>query len=221
MGAVFTLDSTSINAILNAHSTFTKAYTRYGGKLSGQIFRMHKKPGEIQYQKADGSTGKRDAPMVYFDVVNFDKYEADFKAKIRPEDWEALMSIRNRTAFAAPLGLPPVEEVQQITSSQPQQGAPQLGLSQEDPIRLRANDPAVLPLFVELGALMGKDPTEELRMATVQNFPSVPEVVKYLKNKIKTAKAGQAKPATAADKVGAVTGQQAGGQVQQGSSALY
>ena len=69
MGAIFTLDSTSINAILNAHSTFTKAWTRYGGKLSGQIFRMYKKPGEIQYQKQDGSTGKRDAPMVYFDMA--------------------------------------------------------------------------------------------------------------------------------------------------------
>jgi hypothetical protein len=220
MGAVFTLDSTSINAILNAHSTFTKAYTRYGGKLSGQIFKMYKKPGEIQYQKQDGSTGKRDAPMVYFDMVNFDKYEADFKAKIRPEDWEALMSIRNRTAFAAPLALPPVDEVAQIGSSQ-QSGMPQIGMSQEDPVKLRANDPAVLPLFVELGALMGKEPTEDLRMATVQNFPSVPEVVKYLKNKIKAAKAGQAKPATAADKAGAVTGQQTGAGPQQGSSALY
>lgn len=217
MGAVFTLDSTSINAILNAHSTFSKASARYGGKISGQIFRMYKDKGEIQYQKQDGSTGKRDAPMIYFDLVNFEEYEKNFKDKVRPEDWAALMSLRSRTSLVLDnaMALPAPEETQQLgTSSTSNQNL--LGSGQtEDPVKVRANDPILQPLFKELGDLMvpKKDPTEELRIATARNFASVGELATYLKNQIKKAKAGQAKKATTEDQKGAIdagTGKGAG-----------
>jgi hypothetical protein len=222
MGAVFTLDSTSINAIMNAHSTFSKAHARYGGKLSGQIYRMYKDKGEIQYQKKDGSTGKREAPMVYFDIVNFEDYEKNFKDKVRPEDWAALLSLRSRTSLVLDdrLALPAPEEAQQLGTSQATNligSGPAI-----DPVLTRANDPILQPLFQELGALVGKEPTEELRYATVKNFASVKEVATYLKGKIKEAGAGKAKKATEADVAGAAktkAAQDAG--AQQSGGALY
>lgn len=229
MGAIFTLDNTSINAILNCNSTFAKAWTRYGGKLSGQIFKMYKKPGEISYQKNDGSTGKRDAPMIYVDMVNFDDYEREFKDKIRPEDWEALMSIRNRQfAPAMSLGmstaaaLPPPEDddVRQLTGG-PSASAMSAAPNEDEELKKRANDPAIMPLFVEYGQLIGREATEQIRMATMKNLATVQEGVTYLKNKIKEAKKAKpaAKPAetqnqqppTGAQQQGKATGAPAGG----------
>lgn len=222
MGAVFTLDNTSINAILNCHSTFGKAWTRYGGKLSGQIFRMYKKPGEISYQKQDGSQGKRDAPMIYLDMVNFEEYEQKFKEKIRPEDWEALTNIRNRQAPPPALALgtatsqamlppPEDEDVRQLLTNEP---AGEPSQPQVDPALLkRANDPTIIPLFNKLGELLGREATEQVRISTMMNIPSVKQGIEYLKGKIKEAeKAKAAKPA-------AQTQQPPAGAQQQGKAS--
>lgn len=219
MGALFTLDSTSINAIINAHSTFNKAWTRYGGKLTGQIFRMYKKPGEIKYQKSDGSTGKREAPMVYFDMVNFEEYEAKYKESIRSEDWEALLSLRGRSAslsqsgglsLAAPVEAMQIESADTDTLRLP--SAPEA-----DPIATRANDPSILPYFEEYAKLLGREATEQVRIATMRNIATVAEGITYLKNKIKETKKQQAKTTTSPD----TTQQQAPTTSAQSGGGLY
>lgn len=211
MGAVFTLDTTSINAIINAHSTFQKAWTRYGGKLSGQIYKMVKKPGTITYQKQDGKQGKRDAPMIWFELVNFQDYEAAFRNEIMDEDWQALMSIRNRSFISTPVGEVAgyldgsTSSAPALSAAQPTQGVagalagPNTGIvpTDDDAVKARANDPIIVPFFEEYGKLMGREATEAVRIATMKNIPTVEQGVTYLKNKIAEAKknAKKAQPA--------------------------
>jgi hypothetical protein len=199
MGGIFTLDSTSINAILNAHSTFAKAWTRYGGKLTGQIFKMYKKPGEIQYQKKDGSAGKREAPMVWFDMVNFDEYEAKFKNNIRSDDWEALMNLRNRQ-YVAPtsqsLALSAPDEAPQIA---PPQSIAQIASAADiDPdagLKVVADDPTFVKMANELAVLKGLDVVADadkiagMRMATVKHKGTdLKKIIEHMQRSIKDAK---------------------------------
>lgn len=201
MGALFTLDSTSINAIINAHSTFAKAWTRYGGKLTGQIFKMYKKPGEISYQKKDGSTGKREAPMIYFDMVNFEEYEAKYKSSIRSEDWDALMNLRLRQfAMGATQSVaiaPPVESLQ---LGGPEESAGALPAPVTDPdeaIKVLANDPTFVKLANDLATLKGMDIEKDaakiagIRMATARTRPDLKSLVDYMQKQIKEAKKQQ------------------------------
>lgn len=208
MGALFTLDTTSINAIINAHSTFQKAWTRYGGKLTGQIFRMYKGPGEIKYDKKDGSQGKREAPMVYFDMVNFEEYEAKYRDSIRHEDWMALINLREGTRISSGLSLAaPVEDVQALGhTDSPQISAPasvvgNLVAQDQDPdfhVKQTADDPTFVKLANELAALKGLDPVKDaekitgMRMATVRSKGmDLKAIIAHMQKSIKEAKKQQ------------------------------
>ena len=194
MGELFTLDSVSVNAILNAEDVLWKAKLRYG-RISGQIFKMYKAPGEISYQKKDGSKGKSEAQMVSFSIVDFDEYEQKFRNQIRSDDWDALMNIRSpgyilgTTSFE--ITGPTREELtggQTPQIAAPAQSANQQLIDDQDAGRARAMDPILTPYFEELGALLGKEPSEKIRIATAAPFTSVAAVLEYLQKKIKEAK---------------------------------
>lgn len=208
MGALFTLDSTSINAVINVLSGFQKAALRYQGKLSGQIYRLYKKKVPINFPQKDGSMSKRDTDVVHMETVSFAEYEAKFKEKISPEDWDSLMFLRNRPFSQAPIvgqaALTAPENSAALLEAAEQAGAefeapaPALTASaaqgDEDAIRERANDPAAAPYFAEIAGLVEKPNSEELRMATARNFPTVQRMVDYLKTRIKDAKKAQKAP---------------------------
>ena len=199
MGSIFTIDSTSINAVLNTLSGFEKAKLRFG-RLSGSIFKIFKAPGEITYQKQDGSQGKREAQIVHITPISFGEYEAAFRSKIKPEDWASLMALRS-TALRQPsmngnlLASPPSqEEYEQLNAPRlpppVEEGAAVTEIPEltQDDLSKRANDPAIVPLFEEYGRLIGREATPEVRMATMKNIPSVEAGITYLKNKIKEVK---------------------------------
>lgn len=207
MGAIFTLDSVSINAVLNAISTFQKAGARYMGKFSGQIYRLYKKKSFINFPDSKGNTTKRETDVVFVDNVSFAWYEENFKDKIDPVDWESLMYIRNRpnesggvrllAAQTSPPLLDPADSDDTIVTEEPAatstvtKAAEQVS---EPNAQVRGNDPAVAPLFEELASLLGKDNTEEARKATAKNFPDVQRLADYLKGRIRDLKKKTAKP---------------------------
>lgn len=197
MAEVYTLDSVSVNAILNARDVLMKCMMKYN-RVSGQIFKMYKSPGEITYQKRDGTKGKSEAQMVSFSVVDFAEYEAKFKSSISPEDWQALINLReggygsglqSRTYVGLPsspmAALPAADQVPQIA-----QQAQSFGIKEDDEAELlaKANDPAILPYFEEYGKLIDKEPTEKIRMATMKQIATVADGIEYLKKRIKEAK---------------------------------
>ena len=65
-------------------------------------------------------------------------------------------------------------------------------VSDEEQVKARANDPVVLPLFEELGKLLGKDASEPMRIATAKGFPNAGLLVTYLKKRITEEKKKQA-----------------------------
>ena len=203
MAELFTLDSVSVNAILNAKDVLYKSMLR-NSRISGQIFKMYKAPGEISYQKKDGSKGKAEAQMVYFSNVDFNEYENRFKSQIKPEDWEALMNIRSphyALGASRQVAAPPMRD--ELTGSRQAQlestsvlSTKLIDNSDEEQLKLKAMDPVLTPYFDELGRLLGKEPTEKIRMATMREIPTVEAGVLYLKNKIKEQKKKQGKEVT-------------------------
>jgi hypothetical protein len=209
MVQVFTLDSSSINAILNMASTLTK--TANLRRYAGEIFRMHKKPGQITYQNKAGKQSKRDAPMVSFDWVPFEDYEAKFKDQIHPRDWEILLGIRaNRLRAASDMPiLPPatdIDDTPQLPSrdndytggeaDQP----PEIGgnvPTEDSSVEKRANDPLIVELCGKYAELVGRENTEAARISTAKNFASVQECATYLRNRIKEVQKEKAQPAPA------------------------
>lgn len=211
MGAVFTLTNTSINAVLNAMSTFQKAYFCYQGKFSGQIFRLYKKKEPINFPDKNGNMSKRDTDIVHLENVSFADYESKFRSQINPVDWDALMYMRSRQTpglqaqISASPGLPMLDgDVDGIeTSEEVVSAAPTSSLAkaeaQVDSAKDRGNDPTVAPLFAEISSLLGKENSEEARTATAKNFPDVKRLHDYLAGRIKDMKKAQkaAKPGTA------------------------
>lgn len=208
MGALFTLDSVSINAILNAMSTFSKAHGRYQGKLAGQIFKLFKKKDSINFPDKSGNLSRRETDVVDVANVSFAEYEAKFKDSIDPIDWEALLFIRNRPVSAAGFGQIQSATTLQLEASgdyeveevtQAQIAAPQSPLAkveaqaQTDAERAKAigNDPSIAKFFAEIALLMGKENTEDARTKTAMAYPSVERLGEYLSMKIKEFKKNQ------------------------------
>lgn len=220
MGALFTIDSTSIFAILDVFSTFQKTLSLTGGRLAGEIFRLYKKPGEISYEAANGKRGKRETPLVTIEHVPFEKYESMFRNQIDAISWDALMRFRNRPGNAtislgmvAAAELPPPDEVDmlQAPATSMTLQAPSEAPSQESEdakYQQLANDPVLLPMFDEIAALMGKENTENNRIATVRKTGSVQRTVDYLKARIgeikRAKKATTPAPASTEDKSSAI-----------------
>jgi hypothetical protein len=196
MGSLFTLDNTSINAVKNTLSCFQKAALRYQGKISGQIYRMFKKKDTINFPNKDGSMSKRPTDVVHIENVSFAEYETQFRSAIAPEDWDALMYIRSRELYRPANPTPIIGSEGQDELLEAAQQAPQLETSltnaaaqtDDDAVRRRANDAAAAPAFAEIAQIVGKENSEELRMATAKAFPDVQSLVTYLKNRIKDSK---------------------------------
>jgi len=207
MLSIFTLDNTSINAVMNALSAFYKAFDGYGGRLKGQIFRAYKKKVGINFPDKQGNLSKRDTDVVHIENINFADYEKMFRDKIDPVNWATLLQWRAGT-FAAPeerqllpeaTGVPLLESgdpdveafVDQPTKEAISPTKP-VSVTQtqstDDAIRARANDPSVAPLFAEIALLLGKENSEENRFTTTKAFPDVGRLVTYLKGRIKELK---------------------------------
>jgi hypothetical protein len=119
-----------------------------------------------------------------------------FKASIRPEDWDALMNLRNRQFVAAPQTMAiaaPVENLQ-ITGSE---AAGALAAPESDPdehLKVLANDPAFVKLADELATLKGMDIEKDaakiagIRMATARTRPDLKSLIEYMQKQIKDAK---------------------------------
>lgn len=226
MGAIFTLDSTSINAILNVFSTLQKTATRFAGRVAGEIFRLYKKPGEITFESSSGKRGKAEAPIIFIEHVPFVKYEALFRDQILPEDWEALTNMRNRSGaglslFSSAMGAPALDApVETSLLEAPAQGSiaqlateaastPPVKQEDEDAkYTAIANDPALTKLFDEISSLIGKENTEANRVATVRMKGSVQATADYLKARIgdikRTQKKAAPQEATSQDKAAAI-----------------
>jgi len=187
MGAVFTLDSASILALMNTVSALQKAQIRYGGKLSGQIFRMFKKEVPVPYEY-NGKKGTRPAPVVHVESVDFETYIREYGEKISAEDMLSLQALRGRP-YTRVVGFSlPSPEVAQLEApaTQTMLSAPQP--TEEDILRERANHEAAAPLFEQLCQLTGKTNSEEIRVATAKAFADVNSMVAVLQKKLKEAK---------------------------------
>jgi hypothetical protein len=219
MSSVFTLDTVSINAVLNAVGTFQKAIRgNRGGKLSGEIFRLYKKDAEIKYTDIKaGKQYKRMAPVVHVDAVEFSQYEAKFRSQIPSDAWETLMSWRESYfSFSAPqhnvLAASPQPAVPLIEGDD-EDAAPPPALTgsvvsnaaaDEEAQRARAEDPAVAPLFAELAELLGRENTPHARFATAGGVSSVQQLADYLQKKIAAEKKKKA-PAAKVEKAAPAT----------------
>jgi hypothetical protein len=212
MSSIFTLDSTSIEAILNILGLFEKVGTQFGGKFSGEIFRMYKKQIDTNfYNTASGKTQKGKQWVVHFEHVPFHQYIEKFGGVISPENLAALERLRSQTglrtysvyagaslaALAAPAAVPAIgfdgldgEDAQPAISG----GHPATSafVSDEEALLERANHAALTPLFEELSRLVGVENTETNRLKTARAIKSVEELVVYLKAKISEARKRQA-----------------------------
>jgi hypothetical protein len=186
MGSVFTLDNTSKIAILNVNSAIHKGILASGGKLAGQIFRLYKK--EIPVGYTDHEKGKRynsEKAVVHMDYVPFEVYERNFKDKVSPDNWAALMGLRGREAKLVqniqPEALEAPVERQALPSPQEQR-------NEEAELLERANHPSIVALLDKLSGLMGVPNSEENRIKTARAFPDVNTMADYLKKKIASVK---------------------------------
>jgi hypothetical protein len=186
MASLFTLENTSITAVLNIDSAIKKAQLRYAGKLSGQIFKIFKKKDKIKFQ--DPKTGKkneRDTDVVDMTVVAFDEYMSIYKDKIRQEDLDALMSLRSRqfVFFNTPTltGM----ETPQIEAPN---ATPALAADENTLLKEKANSEILAPIFAEASSVLGIENTEANRIKMIRAKPDIKECADYLKGRIRDKK---------------------------------
>lgn len=206
MGSIFTLDSVSILAVVNALGMFEKAGTQHGGKFSGEIYRLYKKEVDMDYfDTKQGKDVKRKTLVVHFDQVKYEDYLARFGEKISKENLTALEALRAR----GPVGNHSIYALASLASTQqaplaiadnsfdedvPALPAPeqsQAPLQTPDPdeqIKLRGNHAAVAPLFAELSNLVNVENSELNRFKVAKAVKSVEDLAQYLKAKISEAK---------------------------------
>jgi len=190
MASLFTLWTRSINLILDADSCFKKTAIQTAGKLSGQIFRAYKLVKDMPYENVKtGVKGKSPKDVISVEFIPFEAYEAKFRKNISDETWEALLALRGRhVANTKPLELNAAPEPAKPVDPSKSIGA--VARLTADPaaedvvVKERANHEAVIPLFQELGKLLGKNPVEAIRIATARNFSDVGKLTNYLKGKI-------------------------------------
>lgn len=208
MGSVFTFDSTSIKALQNTMSAFEKAAIKYGGSFKGQIFKAFKADDTGSFvNKNNGKTTKTDIKVLQFEVVDFGWYEANFKNKIKEDDWNALLALRSKSSIglgALALAAPADDDAPALNAPAAALQAPSGTTTQtqpatnftdskanEDAVKTRANDPTAAQFFTELAKLMNRANTEEVRIATARNFSTAGAMISYLQNKIKEEKKKQ------------------------------
>ena len=187
MASSFTLDNSSVNGILNVLSTLNKAKIRYAGQISGQIFRLYKRPMDMNYE-IKGELKKSPRPVVHLDHVPFETYERLFRDKIKDEDWRSLVALQDRTLVLSTTQSEPEDaESESTETAETATFRPQLAdqtQSDNAALKERANHPVVVALFDELAALRGRENTEEARINTAKKTSSVGELVEWLKKVI-------------------------------------
>lgn len=207
MSSIFTLDSTSIEAVLNTLGMFEKVGTQFGGKFSGEIFKLYKK--KIQstfFDTRKGATAKSEPHTVAIEHVAYEKYLELFGGSIPKENLEALDRLRSRqgirihsiyagaalvaaNAPALAIAGPDFDDMEGDTQNSQQLQVQGPTKADEDALKERANHVALLPLFDELSKLVGVENTELNRIKTARAIKSVDELVIYLKKKITEVKA--------------------------------
>lgn len=195
MASLFTLWNRSINLILDAISCFKKTQIQTAGKLSGQIFRIYKVKKKMPFQNVNtGRRGRSEKDVISMEYVPFGVYEEKFRNKITDENWAALIALRERHCTSTDYSRLALEapQAQAQLPGPMEQALVESPTDQEDAVKKRANHEVVLPLFEQLGALVNKEPTEALRIATAKNFSDVGKLADYLKKKIASEKKNRA-----------------------------
>jgi hypothetical protein len=195
MSSIFTLESTSIIAVMNIVSCLTKSYRGRMGKIAGEIFRIYKDKQDVKFiDTKSGKNASRETDIVNMQHVPFDIFEKEHRSKISDDNWEVLMFWRGLPSGRIDrLMLPETQATLQINGETvPQLEAPKIQgkslpdpAAQEDALKARANAPEAAPWFDKIAKLAGKPNTEAVRIATAKNFSDVGQVVDYLKTKIK------------------------------------
>jgi len=207
MGSVFTLDNTSINAVVNVDSAIKKGFLASAGKLAGQIFKLSKKIVPISYtDMAKAKKYNRDQAVIHMDYIPWDHVPEEVKQKIRPDDLAALKGLRtgsirlnfNLPSPDAPQGLTGPEPVAALTS-------PEAAVSEEEALKERANNPTVIKYVEELAGLTGVPNSEENRMKLARNVspPTAEGIVAYVKGRIQKLKKEKAESEAAKPPVAA------------------
>jgi len=185
MCSLFTLESTSIYALMNIISAFQKTQTGRGGKISGEIFRLYKDKMELSFEGKDGKKSKSEKDVIFMSHVPFDKYAGMYKDKCSVEDWQALMALRSSgTRVHMPHLAGPDEALALAGGVSHAASLPAPDVNDDEEIKKIANHVAVMPLFDEIAQLLGKENTESARVATARNSPGVDRLMSYLKVKI-------------------------------------
>jgi Recombination directionality factor-like len=208
MGALFTLDNTSILGLKNINSVFKMAAFRNRGRFCGEIFRLYKKKAVGHYMNKDGDRKENEVDVVDIEPIEFEVYAEKFRSKIKDVDWEALMWVRSvgfRAGNQAPALEPYDDAVLLDTTSAPasvaqiEESAVAKAKADEDALRVRANNPSVAKYFAELALLLNLENSETNRMKTAARY-SDQDLIKYLQDRIKEEKrkAQAAKPAPTA-----------------------
>lgn len=192
MGSVFTLDNTSLFAIINISSAIQKAALATGGKLAGQMFKLSKKVIPVAFtDMAKAKKFNRDQAVIHLDYVPLEYLPPEVKDKITPDNWAALMGLRNGTTRVA-LNLPFPDQTPQIAADEQHVSlpSPEEKVKEDVAIKERANNPIVVKLLDELSSLTGVPNSEENRIKLARNVtPATTEgVVQYVKGRIQNAK---------------------------------
>ena len=214
MNAVFSLESVSINMLIDAVSVLKLVSRNYNGFIGGQIFRLFK-------HKTRGGPYKKELDTVGLEYIPFEQYEAKFRHAISNENWFALVNLREEAAYlaakarlernqrysemVASLSLNPVN-TDQVFNAAPavatfsaqgyEPAEPEPEAPAADPALELANDPTVVALFDELAEILGRPHTEQSRIDAARKKGD--SIVVWLKQTIETTrkkKAGVA-PAT-------------------------
>lgn len=215
MGDIFTIDTTSIHAMLNINSVFALAYGRYMGKISGQIFKLYKDSVPTKYYGSNGSPVKGEADAIHVCMVPFEEYEKKFRNEIKEDDWKALMGLRNRPAVAAFEALSVMEDealpapessgaaqlestsMQAIDESEVPEWQKKHTPEQRVAYSTIAEDPVATKYFEEVSTLTGLENNLENRYKTAAASTSLPQLIDRLKARI--AKEKQIKAGTPKD----------------------
>ena len=193
LGSVFTLDNTSINAVLNVDSAIKKGLLATGGKLTGQVFRLYKKTIEVDYTDlAKSKKYKREMPVIHMDFVPWNYVPESIKGSISTDNMAALDGLKSGS-FKLTFTLPAPDQDPQLEDM----GAHPIGLpspeeqtTEAEAMNVRANDPLVIQYLDELSALTGATNSEEnrIKLAKFVTPPTVEGIITYVKSRIQKEK---------------------------------
>ena len=192
LGSVFTLDNTSIYAVINCNSAIQKALVATGGKLAGQFFKLYKKiipVGFIDFAKE--KKFNRNQAVIHLEFVPFEHMPKEILDKISQDNLAALHAIRVGS-IRVNAQLPSPDAGAQIGAPEQHQALPSPDEQNAEEARTkeRANNPTVIKLVEELSALTNVPNSEENRIKLARNVkpPTVEGIIAYTKDAIQKKK---------------------------------